>query len=169
MTCIHFFVQAEIVFSNITAETKDVSGMTDFSNTTAETKDVSGMTDFSNTTVITAETIALTLGITEQLATATKAGIEELESIFPRDLNTTNYVLDSTIDLLIRSLGEKVYIHVCVHSQTIISLHMMFNCTPCYIRLCMVTFQCIMIVSCMAIYAGYSFTGRIRGSSSWLP
>ena len=110
MTCIYFSVQAEIVFSNITAETKDVT-------------EGSGMTDFSNTTVITAETIALTLGVTEQLATATKTGIEELESIFPRDLNTTNYVLDNTIDLLIRSLGEKVYIHVCVHSQTIISLH----------------------------------------------
>ena len=58
---------------------------------------------FSNVTVVDNVTIAMALMFVSSLVTITQP---TTISIFPRDLNTTNYVITNTVDLLIRNLDQ---------------------------------------------------------------
>ena len=58
---------------------------------------------FSNVTVVDNVTVAMALTFVSNLATITQP---TTISIFPRDLNTTNYIVTSTVDLLIMNLDQ---------------------------------------------------------------
>jgi len=58
---------------------------------------------YSNVTVVDEATLAMALDIVSELAIYTDP---TSISIFPRDLNTSNYVITNTVDLLLLSLEQ---------------------------------------------------------------
>jgi len=58
---------------------------------------------FSNVTVVDNVTVAEALMVVDQLANITEP---TTFSIFPRDLNTSNYIITNTVDLLITNFNQ---------------------------------------------------------------
>ena len=58
---------------------------------------------YSNVTVVDEATLAMALDIVSELAIYTDP---TSISIFPRDLNTSNYIITNTVDLLLLSLEQ---------------------------------------------------------------
>ena len=58
---------------------------------------------FSNVTVVDSASVAVALGLVSDLVVITQP---TTISIFPRDLNTTNYVITNTVDFLITNLDQ---------------------------------------------------------------
>jgi len=60
-------------------------------------------------TVVDNETLSAVLGVVNNLATLTEP---TTISIFPRDLNTSNYIITNTVDLLLLRLDQGGATHV---------------------------------------------------------
>ena len=58
---------------------------------------------FSNVTVVDNVTVAEALMVVDQLANIT---VPTNTSIFPRELNTSNYIITNTVDLLILNFNQ---------------------------------------------------------------